>query len=88
MGFLSVITESSAIMCLVAFVFAVFGVRCLLYGIMGGTSFLLRITGAIIFIAIAYYFWQYSGSLHSKNIIDQFVYESWDMIKGFFAAIF
>lgn len=88
MGFLSIFTESSVLMMLVAFVFLVFGIRCLLYGIMGGTSTILRVLGAMVFIGVAYYFWRYSGTLHSANIIDSFVYDTWADIKRLVASMF
>ena len=73
MGFLSIFTESSALMTVIAFILGVIGVRCLLYGLLGGTSTLIRIAGAVIFAGLAYYVWRYADSLHGTNTIDQFI---------------
>lgn len=88
MGFLSIFTESSVLMALIAFFFVVICIRCLLYGVMGGTSTILRIIGTVIFAGLAYYFWQYSNSLSGANAIDRFVFDSWNEIKHFVASIF
>ncbi|MDW2994845.1 MAG: hypothetical protein R8N24_02360 [Alphaproteobacteria bacterium] len=87
MGFLSIFTESAVIMTLIAFICAVLAIRCLLYGLMGGTSTILRLIGTLAFIGLAYYFWRYSSSLHGANIIDQFVSNSWREVKSLLASI-
>ena len=76
MGFFSTILNSSALMWLFAFVFVVFCIRCLLYGIMGGTSTILRIVGTLVFAGIAYYCYQRAMALNGPNAIDNFVYDS------------
>lgn len=88
MGFLSVFTHSSIITMIVAFIFVIFAVRCLLYGIMGGTSTILRIIGAVVFAAVAYYLWRHSQGLSGANAIDNFVYGSLTDLKGLFSSLF
>lgn len=81
MDILSIFTESSVVSMFVAFVFAVVGIRCLIYGIMGGTSTLLRIAGACVFAALAYAVWKHANGLHGSNAIDNFVFDSWHDVK-------
>lgn len=87
MGFLSIFTGSSVVMGLIALICAVVAVRCLLHGIMGGTSTLLRILGTVVFVVLAYYFWRYSTSLHGANVIDTFVFDIVADLKSLIAAI-
>ena len=88
MGFLSIFTESTVMVSLAAFVFVVFAIRCLVSGVMGGTSALFRIAGTIVCAAVAYYFWRYSLSLSGPNMIDTFVFDAWADIKALVSAIF
>ncbi|MBQ1997097.1 MAG: hypothetical protein R8M71_02845 [Alphaproteobacteria bacterium] len=81
MDFLSIFTQSSVLVTLVALAFVIIGFRCLIYGVMGGTSTILRLIATVIFAGLAYYFWQYAASLSGSNIIDQFVFEAWHDIK-------
>lgn len=83
MGFLSVILGSYTIMYVVAFVCAVMCIRCLIHGIAGGTSTLLRILATLLFAALAYYCWRHAGTLHGHNMIDRFVSDSWIELKQF-----
>lgn len=88
MGFLSIFTESSVVMTIVALIFLVFAIRCLLHGVLGATSTLIRVLGTVIFVGLAYYFWEYSASLHGTNMIDQFVYDSWAQVKSLASSLF
>lgn len=87
MEFLSVFTESSVLMTIIALLFALFGVRCLIHGIMGGTSTLIRVIGTVIFAGLAYYFWRHAGTLHGSNVIDQFFFDCLNDAKSFFRGI-
>lgn len=87
MEFLSIFTESSVLMTVIALLFALFGVRCLIYGIMGGTSTLIRIIGTVIFAGLAYYFWCHAGTLHGSNVIDQVFFDCWDDVKSLFRGV-
>lgn len=87
MGFISTILGSSVIVMLAAFFCAVFCIRSLLYGVMGGTSTILRIVTTIIFAFLAYYFWKHAMSMHGPNMIDDAVYEVWYMVRGFLSQI-
>ncbi len=81
MDILSIFTGSSVVSMFVAFVCAVAGIRCLIYGIMGATSTLLRVSGACLFAVLAYFLWKHAGSLHGSNAIDNFVFSSWNDVK-------
>ena len=56
MDILSVIFNSSILMAILAFVCVVIGIRCLIYGVLGGTSTVLRLLAAGLFAFVAYYF--------------------------------
>ena len=87
MGIISVFLGSSAFMWLIAFVCAVFCIRCLLYGMLGGTSMVIRIAGTVLFACLAYYCYQHAIALHGPNAIDNFVYGSLADVKHFFRMI-
>ncbi len=87
MGIISTILGSVVIMWLVAFVCAVFCIRCVIRCFTGGTSTLLRIFAAIVFGFITYYCWQYANTLGGANAIDRFVFDSWADCKQFFGFI-
>ena len=91
MSIINMFLGSAVFMWFVAFVCAVFCIRCLTYGVMGGTSTLLRILCTLLFAALAYYCWQRAGTLHGANAIDSFIYDSWAELKqmlGFFKTKF
>lgn len=88
MGFLSIFTESTVVVTLIAFIFVIFAIRCMLHGLMGATSTLFRALGAIAFAALAYYMWDYSQSLHGSNIIDNFVFDTWADLKKIVSSLF
>jgi len=87
MGIISTIFGSAVFMGVVAFVCAVFCIRCLIYGVMGGTSTLLRILATLLFAALAYYCWHHAMSVSGPNAIDNFVFDSWTELKNFVAFI-
>lgn len=87
MNFISILTSSSAVMWLVTFVCAVMCIRCLIYGMIGGTSLILRILLTIAFGALAYYCWTKAGVLTGSNAIDRFVFDVWHDIRGYVSAI-
>ena len=83
MDIISTILGSAVFMYFMAFLCAVFCIRCLLHGVMGGTSVLLRILFTLLFACLTYYFWRNAGILHGPNVIDNFVYDSWAECKQF-----
>ena len=83
MGIISTILGSAVFMGLVAFICAVFCIRCMLHGVMGGTSLILRILCTLLFGFLAYYCWQHAMSLHGPNAIDDFMYDTWAECKQF-----
>lgn len=87
MEFLSVILGSATIMYIVAFVCAVVCIRCLIHGVMGGTSAVLRILCTLLFAALAYYCYRQAGIIHGHNVIDNFVFDTWIELKQFIAFI-
>lgn len=87
MNIISILMGSSVLMWLIAFVCAVFCIRCLIYGVMGGTSTLLRIVCTLLFAALAYYCWKHAGPLHGSNPIDSFVADSISELKKLFSFI-
>ena len=87
MGIISTLMGSAVLMWILAIVFAVICIRCLVHGIMGGTSTLLRILCTLLFACLAYYFWRYANTLHGPNAIDSFVYDTWTELKQFFGFI-
>ncbi|MBR3511098.1 MAG: hypothetical protein IKN73_03485 [Alphaproteobacteria bacterium] len=87
MEFLNIILNSSVFMGLLAFVFTVFGVRCLIYGVLGGTSTILRIMATIVCAAIAYYCWKLAISANGANMIDRFIFDSWHDLVGLIKSI-
>ena len=87
MGILSILLQSSVLMWILVFVFAVSSIRCLIFGVAGGTSALLRILATLLFAGLAYACWQHTHSIHSSNIIDRFVWDSWMDIKHLFYAV-
>lgn len=78
MEFVNVILGSSVFMGLIAFIFTVFAVRCLIYGALGGTSALVRIAATLVCAAIAYYCWKHAISAGSANMIDRFIFDAWN----------
>ncbi len=87
MGIISAIFGSSILMGLLAFVFTVLGIRCLIYGVLGGTSTILRILATVLFILIAYYCWKQAISINGSNIIDGFVLDAWRDLKHLIGSI-
>ena len=87
MGFISIILNSSVFMWVVAFVCAVFCIRCLVHGVMGGTSTLLRILCTLLFACLTYYCYRHAISLHGPNVIDNFVYDTWSEFKQFLGFV-
>lgn len=87
MAIFSTILGSSVFMVFVAAVCAIFCIRCLVYGVMGGTSTLLRILATLVFAALAYYCWHHAMSLNGPNMIDSFVYDTWAECKQLFQLI-
>lgn len=83
MGIISTILGSSVFMGIIAFVCAVFCIRCLIYGVMGGTSTLLRILATLLFACLAYYCWHRAIATTGPNAIDNFVFDSWIEFKKF-----
>lgn len=79
--------DSSVFMGLMAFVFTVFGVRCLIYGVLGGTSTLLRILATVVFAAIAYYCWKLAIVATGSNVIDRFIFDAWHDLVGLIKSI-
>ena len=86
MEFFNIILSSSVFMGLLAFIFTVFGIRCLIYGVLGGTSTLLRIAATVVCAAVAYYCWKHAVSASGANMIDRFIFDAWhdlvDMVKS------
>lgn len=87
MGILSVLLNSTVLMWILVFVFVVSSVRCLIYGVAGGGSALLRILATLLFAGLAYACWQHAHSVHGSNIIDRFVFDSWRDIKHIWFAV-
>jgi len=87
MEFISTLTGSQVLMGIVAFVFAIICIRCLIYGVLGGTSVMLRIVCTVVFGFLAYYFWQLASSANDPNIIDNFVFDAWTDLKGLVSGI-
>lgn len=87
MNIISFFLNSTVFMWAVTFICIIFGIRCALYGFLGGTSTLLRILFALVFGALAYFCWQHTGTLNGANAIDSFVYDSWHQIKGLIGSI-
>ena len=87
MEFLSILFDSSVLMTVIAFIFAVFGFKCLIYGVAGGTSTLLRIILTIVFAGLAYFCWRHAMSVHGSNIIDRFVFDSWAELKHLISGL-
>ena len=87
MEFINIILNSSVFMGLLAFVFTVFGIRCLIYGVLGGTSTMLRILATVVFAAIAYYCWHQAVSATGSNVIDNFIFDSWHDLVSFVKSI-
>lgn len=87
MNFLSIIVDSSALMYVLAFVFAVFCIRCMIYGIADGTSVLVKIICTVLFAGIAYYLYHRASYLSGPNPIDDFVFDTWVELKKFIAFI-
>ena len=87
MGFISILLGSSVFMWVIAFVCAVFCIRCLIYGVMGGTSTLLRILCTLLFACMTYYCWTRASAIHGSNIIDNFVFDSWQEFKNFLGFV-
>ncbi len=87
MDILSTIVNSSALMYILAFVFAVFCIRCMIYGIADGTSVLLKIICTVAFAAVAYYLYHRASTLSGANAIDNFIYSTWAELKQFIAFI-
>ncbi|MBQ3785568.1 MAG: hypothetical protein II843_04220 [Alphaproteobacteria bacterium] len=87
MEIFSIILNSSTVMYVLAFVCAVVGIRCMIHGIMGGTSTLLRILCTLLFAVLAYYCYRYAGTLHGHNMIDSFISDTWIELKQFIRFI-
>ncbi|MCQ2581232.1 MAG: hypothetical protein MJ164_03640 [Alphaproteobacteria bacterium] len=87
MAFFSIILGSWTIMYVIAFVCAVLAIRCLIHGIMGGTSTILRILCTLLFAVLAYYCYRYAGTLNAPNMIDNFISDTWVELKQFIRFI-
>ena len=87
MGIINVILGSSVFMGLLAFVFAVFCIRFLIHGFLGGTSTLLRIIASVVAAVIAYYCWHLAMAATGGNVIDRFVFDSWHDLVQFIKSI-
>lgn len=87
MEIISVILNSSILMGLFAFVFTVFGIRCLIYGVLGGTSTILRLLATALFVIVAYYCWKQAISINGSNVIDGFVLDAWRDLKHLIGSI-
>lgn len=87
MGIISTLLGSAVLMYVIAFICAVICIRCLIYGVMGGTSALLRILFTLLFAALAYYCWRNAGLAHGANAIDNFVFDTWVELKQFIVFI-
>lgn len=84
MEIISTIIGSAALMYILAFVFAIFFIRCLIACIRGGeSSLLVRIIGTVIFAGLVLFFYLYAGSLTAPNPIDGFLSDTWLELKKF-----
>ena len=84
MGLVSMFLNSVVLMWFFVFLFAVLCIRCLIYGLAGGTSTLLRILGTLLFAGLAYACWEHANAIHGSNMIDGFVFDAWDETEHFF----
>lgn len=87
MNIISILFNSSVVMWIIAFVCAIFCLRCLIHGTMAGTSAVLRILLTLLFAALAYYFYRHAMLAHGSNVIDNFVFDSWIELKRLVAFI-
>ncbi len=87
MGIINTVLGSSVFMGLLAFVFAVFCVRFLIHGFLGGTSTLLRIIASVVAAVIAYYCWHLAMSATGGNVIDRFVFDAWNDLMNLIKSI-
>jgi len=87
MDIISIILHSSILMGVAAFVFIVIGIRCLIYGVVGGTSTILRLLATAVFAILAYYCWHRALGSTGSNIIDNFVWDAWYDLKHLIASI-
>ena len=85
--FFSMFFNSAVFMGLLALVFAVFCIRCLIYGTLAGTSTLLRFVLTIVFAALAYICWRNAVASHGSNLIDRFVFDCWAELKHMFRFV-
>lgn len=87
MNIFSILLNSSSVMWVVALVCAALCIRFLVYVIVGGTSFILKMLLMIVFGVLAYYCWTKAGILSDSNSIDRFVFDTWHNFQEYIDSI-
>ena len=81
MNTISVITTSSVLMYIFAFVFTISCLGCIIVGIKNHEFPTKRIIYIALFAIIAILLYWYASSITARNPIDKFVFDTWKELK-------